>query len=319
MTSTTSSATPCEVAVIGAGFTAREHIRALRDLSGVHVAAIHSRTRSRAEALAAEFGIPAVCDSVPELYERSRAALVFVAVPELATNAVAKASFGFPWTVLMEKPPGYNLADALDIQRAAEEQHCHVLVALNRRFLAATLRAKTELTETSAPRFIKVQDQQSQSAARAGGQPLEVVRNYMYANSIHTIDYLRIFGRGKITSVEPILRWDPEHPGAVVCRIGYNSGDVGLYEGIWHAPGPWAVTVTVPEKRWEMRPLEQLTRQELGHPPERADVSVWDTNFKPGFRLQAEAAVASACGRPSSSVSLADAVETMRLIARIFA
>src|ERR1019366_2733719 len=179
-----------------------------------HVAAIHSRTRPRAEALAAEFGIGAVCDSVPELYERSRAALVFVTVPELALNAVAKASFGFPWTVVMEKPPGYNLADALDIQRAAEDRQCHVLVALNRRFLAATLRAQAELAETSAPRFIKVQDQQSQSAARAGGQPAEVVRNFMYANSIHTIDYLRIFGRGKITSVEPILRWDAENPGA---------------------------------------------------------------------------------------------------------
>lgn len=320
MTSTTTlTTTPCEVAVIGAGFTAREHIRALRDLSGVHVAAIHSRTRPRAEALATEFGIEAVCDSVPELYERSRAALVFVTVPELAINAVAKASFDFPWTVVMEKPPGYNLADALDIQRAAEDQQCRVLVALNRRFLAATLRVKAELAETSAPRFIKVQDQQSQSAARAGGQPAEVVRNFMYANSIHTIDYLRIFGRGKITSVEPILRWDQEHPGAVVCRIGYSSGDVGLYEGIWHGPGPWAVTVTVPGKRWEMRPLERLTSQELGHPPECADVSLWDTNFKPGFRRQAEAAVASACGRPSSSVSLADAVETMRLIARIFA
>ncbi len=305
--------------MIGAGFTAREHIRALRDLSGVHLAAIHSRTRSRAEALAAEFGIEAVCDSVPELYERSRAALVFVAVPELAINAVAKASFDFPWTVVMEKPPGYNLADALDIQRAAEDRQCRVLVALNRRFLSATLRVKAELAEISAPRFIKVEDQQSQSAARAGGQPAEVVGNYMYANSIHTIDYLRIFGRGLITSVEPILRWDPEQPGAVVCRIGYSSGDVGLYEGIWHAPGPWAVTVTVPGKRWEMRPLERLTSQELGHPPECADVSPWDTNFKPGFRLQAEAAVASAWGRPSSSVSLADAVETMRLIARIFA
>lgn len=309
----------CEVAVIGAGFTAREHIRALRDISGVHVAAIHSRTRSRAEALAGEFGIIAVCDSVPELYERSRAALVFVAVPELSINAVAKASFGFPWTVVMEKPPGYNLADALDIQRAAEDRQCHVLVALNRRFLAATLQVKTELAETSAPRFIKVQDQQSQSAARGGGQPVEVVRNYMYANSIHTIDYLRVFGRGNITSVEPILRWDPEHPGVVVCRIAYDSGDVGLYEGIWHAPGPWAVTVTVPEKRWEMRPLERLTSQKLGHPPQSADPSLWDTNFKPGFRLQAEAAVASACGMPNPSVSLADAVETMHLIARIFA
>jgi predicted dehydrogenase len=73
----TATATSCEVAVIGAGYTAREHIRALRDIPGVQVAAIQSRTRSRAEALAGEFGINAVCDSILELYERSRAALVF--------------------------------------------------------------------------------------------------------------------------------------------------------------------------------------------------------------------------------------------------
>jgi predicted dehydrogenase len=315
MTSTTN----CRVAVIGAGYTAREHIRALRDIPGVTVAAVHSRTRSRAEALAGEFGINAVCDSVPELYERSRAALVFVTVPELSLNAVAKASFGFPWTVLMEKPPGYNLADALDIQRAAEDKQSNVLVALNRRFLAATLRAQAELSETSAPRFIKVQDQQNPSAALRAGQPPEVARNYMYANSIHTIDYLRVFGRGRITSVDPVERWEQEHPGVVVCRIAYESGDVGLYEGIWHGPGPWAVTVTTPEKRWEMRPLERLTTQVLGQAPESADPSPWDTKFKPGFRVQAEAAVAAACGRGSNSVSLADAIDTMRLIARIFA
>ncbi len=310
---------PCNVAVIGAGYTAREHIRALRDVPGVNLAAIHSRTRSRAEVLAREFGIAAVCDSVPELYERSGAALVFVTVPELSMNAVAKASFEFPWTIMMEKPPGYNLADALDIQRAAEDKKRHVLVALNRRFLSATLRAKAELSQTSDPRFVKVQDQQDQAAALHIGQPVEVVRNWMYANSIHTIDYLRVFGRGRITSVDPVLRWDPEHPGAVVCRIVYDSVDVGLYEGIWHGPGPWAVTVTAAEKRCEMRPLEKLTLQQLGQTPQNVGPDRLDTNFKPGFRRQAEAAVRAACGISSEAVSLADAVETMRLIARIFA
>ena len=309
----------CKVAVIGAGFTAREHIRALRDLANVQVAALHSRTRPRAEAMAREFDIPLVCDSIPELYERTRADLVFVTVPELAANPVAKASFVFPWTVMMEKPTGYNLADALDIQSAAEIHQSKVLVALNRRFLSATLQTKAEVGGIAGPRFIKVQDQQNQSDAVASGQPQEVVRNYMYANSIHTIDYLRVFGRGRIRSVEPILRWDAEHPSVVVARIGFDSGDVGLYEGIWHCPGPWAVTVTVERKRWEMRPLERLTTQELGQPPNSVECSDWDKTFKPGFRLQAQAAVACARGEPSDAVSLADAIETMRLISRIFA
>jgi predicted dehydrogenase len=311
--------TPCKVAVVGAGYTAREHIRALRDVPGVTLAGIHSRTRARAEALASEFGIAAVCGSVPELYERSAATLVFLAVPELSMNAVAKASFEFPWMVMMEKPPGYNLEDALDIQRAAELKQRRVLVALNRRFLSATLRAKAELSETSDPRFVKVQDQQDQAAARQAGQPVEVVRNWMYANSIHVIDYLRVFGRGPITSVEPVVRWDPERPGVVVCRIGYDSGDVGLYEGIWRGPGPWAVTVTTAEKRCELRPLEKLTLQKLGQTPQHIGPDALDTDFKPGFRRQAEAAVRAACGISSEAATLADAVETMRLIARVFA
>jgi predicted dehydrogenase len=260
-----------------------------------------------------------VCDSVPELYERSRAALVLLAVPELSMNTVAKSSFEFPWTVMMEKPPGYNLADAVDIQSAAKATRSHVLVGLNRRFLAATLRAKAELDESAVPRFIKVEDQQNQAAAFSAGQPIAVVQNYMYANSIHTIDYLRILGRGHVTSVDHVVHWDPAHPGPVVCRLTYDSGDIGMYEGMWHAPGPWAVTVTVPKKRWEMRPLERLTTEELGQPPHGIEADPWDIDFKPGFRRQAEAAVLSACGRQSNAASLDDAIETMRLIARIFA
>lgn len=141
----------------------------------------------------------------------------------------------------------------------------------------------------------------------------------MYANSIHTIDYLRIFGRGNIASVDPVLRWDPGNPGPVVCKIRYDSGDVGLYEGIWHGPGPWAVAVTTAEKRWEMRPLEQLTVQELGHPPQSVDSDALDASFKPGFHRQAQAAVRAARGESSDAVSLADAIETMCLIERIFA
>jgi hypothetical protein len=181
------------------------------------------------------------------------------------------------------------------------------------------LRAKAELGETSDPRFVKVQDQQNQVAASNIGQPVEVVRNWMYANSIHTIDYLRVFGRGRITSVEPVLRWDPERPGVVVCRIVYDSCDVGLYEGIWRGPGPWAVTVTTAEKRCEMRPLEKLTLQEFGKTPQHVDPDALDTDFKPGFRRQAEAAIRAACGTSSEVATLADAVETMRLVARIFA
>jgi predicted dehydrogenase len=309
----------CTVAIVGAGNMAREHICAFADVPGVKISGIHSRTRSRAEALASEFGIPGVYDSVAELYEKTRADLVVVTVFETAMNPVSKECFDFPWTVLLEKPPGYNLQDAEAIHNAARAKDRKVLVGLNRRFLSSTSAALCDLGKNDSLRFIHVQDQQCIDVARSLGHPVIVVENWMYANSIHVIDYLRTFGRGKIVSVSPIFPWEPKNSQVVAAKVEFSSGDLGLYEGIWKGPGPWAVSVTTPQKRWEMRPLEQAAYQSWGERRlQSVEVHPWDGNFKPGFRLQAEMAVLAALGKPSDSPTLDEAMETMRLIKGIF-
>jgi predicted dehydrogenase len=307
---------PCNVAVVGAGYTAREHLRAFSDVPGVLIAGIHSRTRARAENLAREFDVPLVADSISELYERARAAVVVVAVNELSTNAVARACLEHPWVTMLEKPPGYDLADALDIRAAAGGRT--VLVAMNRRAYGVTRAVQQALNETEGPRFVSVQDQQSQQRAAELGEPELVVRNYMYANSIHLIDYLRIFCRGQVEGVERVITWNPDCPGMVVATVRFSSGDIGLYEATWHAPGPWAVAVTVPGRRWELRPLEAATIQTFGSAPEPLPRDEWDHRFKPGYRAQAQAAVEFAAGRPAEVMTLDDAIETMRLIASIY-
>lgn len=310
----------CRVAFVGAGAMAREHARAFRDVPGVELAGLHGRTRIKAEALAGELGIPLVCDSISELYERSRADLVVVAVPELEARAVALACFAFPWTILAEKPLGCDLTEAQDIEAAALARGRKVLVGLNRRFLSSTRAVLADLARQPGPRFIQVHDQQSLAAARAIGHPEAVVKSWMYANSIHVIDYLRLLGRGRITAVRPALPWNGGAAIAVVATIEFDSGDCGVYQGVWAGPGPWMASVTTAAKRWEMRPLEQASFQLAGERQIHAVEShAWDREFKPGFRLQAEQAVAAARGLPSGAATLGDAMETMRLIAAIFA
>ncbi len=310
----------CKVAVIGAGYTAREHLRAFKDVPGVELAGICSRTRARAEVLAAELGVAVVCDTVSQLHSRTGADLVVVTVPELSMRAVAEACFEHPWVVLTEKPAGYDLADALALQASADRAGRRVHVALNRRCLSATRACLDGLAGVDAPRFIKVQDQQNQARARAGGQPELVVANWMFANSIHLVDYFRVFARGQLETIERVLPWRGEGTPFVVLRLGFTSGDIGLYEGIWQGPGPWACTVTAATQRWEMRPLEQVITQRLGEPPTTLPADPRDTAFKPGFRLQAELAVNAATGGDAGPLpTLDEAVETMRLIDRMFA
>jgi predicted dehydrogenase len=146
-----------------------------------------------------------------------------------------------------------------------------------------------------------------------------VVENWMYANSIHVIDYLIAFGRGGVKSVDVIRPWAGEASNVVLAKIDFHSGDVGLYEGIWQGPGPWAVTVSTPAKRWEFRPLENAVFQVRGERRlQPTEPHPWDKQFKSGFRRQAEEVVRALGGQPSQAPTLEQSLDTMRLIAAIF-
>jgi predicted dehydrogenase len=310
----------CKVAIVGAGYMAGEHIRAFQDVPGVQIMGMHSRTRARAEEIAAQYHIPAVCASVSELYDITKADLVVVTVPELEMNTVSRTCFEYPWAILLEKPAGYNLNDAEEIELVARTKNRRVFVALNRRHYSSTQTVLSDLKALPGQRFIRVQDQEDQISALQAGQPKTVVDNWMYANSIHVIDYFLMLSRGKVCAVEPIIPWNPDEPRFVVAKISFDSGDVGLYEGIWNGPGPWAVSVNTTEKRWEMRPLEQAAFQIAGQRKlEVVESHPWDTQFKPGLRLQAEKAVAAAKGEANDLPTLQSAMESMRLVQAIFA
>lgn len=309
----------CRVAIVGAGGMGRQHIRAFQDVPGVTVAGIHSRTAARAEALATELGGAGVYGSIAEMYERTKADLVVVAVPELAVREACERCFEHPWTVLVEKPAGYDVADAEAIEAAAAARGRRAYVALNRRHLGSTRAVLADLPKLNGPRLIKIQDQESPAAALQAGQPPLVVENWMYANSIHLIDLFAVLGRGKIVEVAPVIRWDPVHPTYVAARISYDSGDVGLYEAVWNAPGPWAVTVTTPGKRWELRPVEKASYQLAGtRVLEPVPDDPWDTAFKPGLRRQAELAVRAVAGEATELPTLGDALASMRLTQSIY-
>jgi predicted dehydrogenase len=309
----------CKVAFIGAGYMTTEHIKAFKDIPGVVLTGIYSRTQLRAEKLALESGVGTVCGSIAELYEKTQAELVVISVPELSVREVCLEAFKYPWICLIEKPAGYDLADAEQILHGANQFGRQAYVALNRRHHSSTRAVLDGINQQKGLRLIHVYDQQDPIAARKAGQPELVVKNWMYANSIHVIDYFNLLGRGQIISVTPVIEWMSEKPQFVVAKITYDSGDVGIYEAVWNGPGPWAVTITTQDKRWEMRPLEQLAVQSYGSRKlEPVASHEWDVRFKPGLRLQAEEAVKAALGQPNNLPSLADAMLSMKLVQAIY-
>lgn len=311
--------TPCRVAIVGAGRMARAHAEAFRDVPGVSLTGIHSRTRARAEALAGEVGIERVSDSVEALAEV--ADLLVVTVTETAMLAITRAALatGAPWSLLLEKPPGLTPTETRSIEAAAREAGRPVWVGLNRQWMGATQNVLEELKAFDGPRTIVVEDAQDLATAKALDYSEAIQSHWMYANSIHLVDYFRYLGRGDVVEVTPLVEWTPEAPNHPIAGLRFASGDVGLYRCCWDAPGPWAVSVYAPGHRWELRPLERaITQRPDERPGREMPAHPWDKQFKPGFRLQAAHAVAGAMGAPCPLPTIADALQSMTLVQRIY-
>jgi predicted dehydrogenase len=307
------------IAIVGAGYMAGEHAKAFANWPGVRIVGVCGRRRERAEALASAYGTTAF-DSVDEMRRASGADAVVVAVNELSMKPVCEQVFAHDWAALLEKPVGLNLAQAREIEALANGRRAWV--ALNRRAYGSTRAALAELEALggdAGPRLISVLDQQNMKDARAGGQPEPVVRHYMYANSIHLVDYLNAFGRGKVVDVETRVPFDAARPGHVVATVRFSSGDVGVYQAVWDGPGPWAVSVTNRRVRVEMRPLEQVAVQRRGERHLTAlSADPRDTEYKPGLHVQAGWLLDELCGRPTPLASLAEATRSMALVAAIY-
>ncbi len=308
----------CRVAMIGAGNMAREHLKAFADIRQVRFAGITSRTRSRAEALAQEFGIQMVVDNVAELADL-KPHLVIITVNAEHVHEVVKECCGYPFAILAEKPVGMSLQQYMETMSVVRRSGAMVFIALNRRLHASTRYLLTELEQCSGPRFIEVFDQQEPERLRQLGRHI-VDQELAFSNGIHAIDFLPFLGRGDIAAVTPVLPWIGPETLAVAAAVNFTSGDMGMYHAVWNAPGPWAVFVTTHEKRFELRPLEKLAIQPMGQRVlKEIALGDLDIRFKPGLRIQAEEAVKAALGLGSRCTALAEARATMELINAVYA
>ena len=77
----------------------------------------------------------------------------------------------------------------------------------------------------------------------------------------------------------------------------YAYGDIGIYECIWNAPGPYSVVINSQSKRWEKRPVDQATCQLYGsREQEPLSIPKWDSQCKSSLRLYAQECIHAVLG-----------------------
>ena len=97
----------------------------------------------------------------------------------------------------IEKPVGHNFGEAIFIDKLCTDYGVDAYVGLNRRFYSSTMALQKILRGINGKRVVTVLDQEDAELATLSGRPKKVVDNWMYANSIHLIDYFQQFCRGE--------------------------------------------------------------------------------------------------------------------------
>ena len=81
-------------------------------------------------------------------------------VPELSCMEVCEQAFNYPWTLLVEKPVGHTLDNAIHLECLAVKLRAKVYVALNRRFYGSTQSMAEKLDKVKSQRVVTILDQE---------------------------------------------------------------------------------------------------------------------------------------------------------------
>lgn len=133
---------PYPILIIGTGGIVKDaHLPAYR-LAGFPVWGVYNRTRPRAEALAAEFGIPNVFDQLGEAISQAPADVVYdLALPaSLFAETLRQLPIGSH--VLIQKPMGEDIAQAREILVVCEERQLNAAINCQLRFAPYCMAAR---------------------------------------------------------------------------------------------------------------------------------------------------------------------------------
>jgi len=134
------------------------------------ITAVGARDPAKAEAYAAEHGIPAAVGSYQALVERDDVDLVYCGLPPSVHLDACRAASAAGKMLLIEKPFAFDAAAAHAIVAAAEAAGKPALEAYHYRFHSLFGRAETLLKDGAIGRIVRAQGEFEAEIARAPGE-----------------------------------------------------------------------------------------------------------------------------------------------------
>lgn len=308
-----------KICFIGAGNMAQMHIDAFSKIKYIYCSGIYSRTFSKSLKIASKYQNLNAYKNLDKMMQKEKPNGIIIAVSENSLLNLLKKIIKYKLPTLIEKPIGCNFNQNLKIIKILKKKKIkNFYVALNRRQYSSTLKLQKKISKDNSLRKIYINDQQFNMQKKLPHKDKLVVKNMMYANSVHLIDYINIFARGKIDLIKSYLE-KKKNIKKLLSIISFSSGDIVYYNAIWNEYSKWGVRIFTNNYFYEMSPLEELNffnLKNLKNFKIKKDYN--DIKFKPGFMKQAINFSKLINNKPHNLVNVYENFETTKLIRKIY-
>jgi predicted dehydrogenase len=245
------------IGMVGAGVIARDHVVALKEVTGARVVAIADVALSRAQELAAMVGAEATPEAGALI---GKVDLVWICSPPFLHAEQVVAFADAKVHVFCEKPFALDLADADRMIAACQRNGVHLMVGQVIRYFPETLEIKRRLEAGEAGEPVLAIGRRLTGATLRDLSPwardAKLSGGFALESGVHEVDTVR-FLAGEVASVSARVRYDdPEHPGfdtdfrALLRMRSGAGGDIansrysGLREWAWGVVGTKAALVS---------------------------------------------------------------------------
>jgi predicted dehydrogenase len=225
-----------KVGVIGCGFFARNHLNSWRDLSasGADLVAVCDIDPAKAQAAAAEFGVPRWYVDPKTMFDAEALDLVDIVTQVRSHKALVEMAVGAKVATIVQKPFGNDPDECRDMVAAAENAGIFLAVHENFRFQRPNLLIRDIIRSGAIgePNWGRI-------SFRTGydiyaGQPylLEEERFVVTDLGVHVLDMARVFfGEVERLSAE-LQRRNPKVRGedTATMMLRHSSGAVSMVE-----------------------------------------------------------------------------------------
>jgi predicted dehydrogenase len=272
------------IGIIGAGSICAKYLEIFEVIKQAQVVAITSRTRSKAEKIKKDFKIPHVYNNYKEMVYKENLDLIIILVSIDQIFKVSKDVIKYKIPLLIEKPPGLNCYQSKNLVNLSKKFKTPIFVALNRRFFSNFRKGIKIAEEYGGIKNIVIEGHERFWKVKKKKKIIS--DNWLYANSIHTIDLIRFFG-GEVKKISRLKKSLYKKKGdQFLSIIEFKNGIIGSYFSNWYAPGGWSVKLFCNGVTIIFNPLENgyYIKKDMVKKPIELDKV--DQIYKPGFYRQ---------------------------------